>query len=561
MHSRFLHNTLALALILGILAAPFVSFAQEEDEDEVNSSAAHYPSAERELSADFDEQNKGGGGGINVSGVGGVIMGCTGLSGLIAGAVGGLVSSLVTVPTTPVALTGKEGCSDSIAGFIAKQLLAAMTASIVNWINSGFHGDPTFISDPGAFFLDVANEITGKFMRDTALAPFCDAFKPQILIALAQTQTYRQRAKCTLLDAVGNVEGFFNDFSQGGWAGWLTMTQQPQNNPFGAYLIALDERSTRLAYGLQNKQSEVNQGAGFRALKKCVRYDSLYTYDTQNYAQNLEEYNVLYGASGQISKDGIVGCLETVTITPGRAIADALNDSTTKSTTDQLISADEINEALGAVFDALINQFITKGVRSLSKRGNDGSVTSSWNDPTAELDGIRRSFEEVRANVEEYFLTLDETDAIKEETLAVLDEVIACYGVGEGEGIPPVNPARVPAFEDKKRKIKDSMGGHEKEKVAIEVVIPKLDELIERASTTKDPNEVSALVTEYSQIGPLLPSEASIINAQTARAQAENEKASVDSELVACIALRTPPPVEVICVEGTCTTVIEQQQQ
>ena len=65
-------------------------------------------------------------------------MGCTGLSGLIAGAVGGLVSSLVTVPTTPVALTGKEGCSDSIAGFIAKQLLAAMTASIVNWINSGF---------------------------------------------------------------------------------------------------------------------------------------------------------------------------------------------------------------------------------------------------------------------------------------------------------------------------------------------------------------------------------------------------------------------------------------
>ena len=55
-----------------------------------------------------------------------------------------------------------------------------MTASIVNWINSGFHGDPTFISDPGAFFLDVANEITGKFMRDTALAPFCDVQTPNI---------------------------------------------------------------------------------------------------------------------------------------------------------------------------------------------------------------------------------------------------------------------------------------------------------------------------------------------------------------------------------------------
>ena len=36
MHSRFLHNTLALALILGILAAPFVSFAQEEDDGKLS---------------------------------------------------------------------------------------------------------------------------------------------------------------------------------------------------------------------------------------------------------------------------------------------------------------------------------------------------------------------------------------------------------------------------------------------------------------------------------------------------------------------------------------------
>ena len=48
-HSGFGYTThFALALILGILAAPFAPFAQEEDE--VNSPAAHYP-AERELNA------------------------------------------------------------------------------------------------------------------------------------------------------------------------------------------------------------------------------------------------------------------------------------------------------------------------------------------------------------------------------------------------------------------------------------------------------------------------------------------------------------------------------
>lgn len=540
---RFLHSSLALALVFCMLASPFVSLAQEGDPNyEPNTSAAHFGTDnESTLSSLYSDAGTSSG---TLNGAGGIIVNCTGLMDKIGGAIG----SFLKVPIGDGANDYRRSCSNSIARFISRQLLAAMTSSIVNWINSGFNGDPTFISNPEAFFLDVANEITGAFIRDTALAPFCDAFKPQILIALAQTQTYRQRAKCTLLDVVGNVEGFFNDFSQGGWAGWITMTQQPQNNPFGAYLIALDERSTRLANGLANKQGEVNQGSGFRALKKCVRYDSLYTYDPENYGQNLEEYNTKYGASGQISKDGIKGCLETVTITPGRAIGDSLTQTLGIPAND-LLTIDEIGEALGAIFDALINQFITQGVRSLSSKGADGSVTSSWFDPTGELSGIKQALGDMRANIEEYFLTLDETDAIKIETMAVIDEIIACYA-----GIPdvadPVDPARVPGFEDKKRKIKESMLGHEKEKVAIEVALPKLDELIERASTTKDSNEITAIITEYSQIGPLLPSEASIVNAQTERAQAENEKANADSELVACIALQNPVPIPVNCVGG-----------
>ena len=45
---------------------------------------------------------------------------------------------------------------DNVLKRIAKALLAKMTQSIINWINSDFHGAPLFIQNPESFFKDIA---------------------------------------------------------------------------------------------------------------------------------------------------------------------------------------------------------------------------------------------------------------------------------------------------------------------------------------------------------------------------------------------------------------------
>ena len=108
---------------------------------------------------------------------------------------------LVQVPEGRGGNRAKEACLDSVASLMAKLALAYMTRSIVNWINSGFQGDPTFVSNPEKFFKDIANDISGEFIKGLGLEGLCDPLKPQIMIALAQLNE-PPSFRCTLRDAV-----------------------------------------------------------------------------------------------------------------------------------------------------------------------------------------------------------------------------------------------------------------------------------------------------------------------------------------------------------------------
>jgi len=264
----------------------------------------------------------------------------------------------------------KEWVVDGTLGWaFVNILIAQMGNNIINWINSGFEGDPLFISNPEEFFLGVINDTTGKFIRDYQLSAVCDLYKPQILIALAQTQNFDTSSECTLLDAVDNIDAFLDDFSQGGWEGWIQLTQQPQNNIYGSYLIAVDEKSRRLAEALGNKKDEVNQNQGFISLKRCAIYDTTYEFDPENYEFNLQDTDIPY-----VSTDGIEGCLQTETVTPGQAIVGQLNDSL-GAPLARLGEAEEITEAvLSGIMNALINQLVLGGLRSLSGGGGDGGT-------------------------------------------------------------------------------------------------------------------------------------------------------------------------------------------
>lgn len=249
-----------------------------------------------------------------------------------------------------------------------KILLRQLTQSVVNWINSGFEGSPSFITNTGQFLQNTADITIGNFlMNDPALSFLCDPFKIQIKLALGlQYRPFQENIRCTFSGALGNLNNAMNTFTKGdfinggGWDSWLQMTTVPQNNAMGAMIIAQAELDARLESSTHNAELEAGWGGGFMSWKDCPTIEQqaaegfgLSTPDETNrfarYAQVTHQ---------QRDQDGCV------IKTPGGVIANKINwvDTTTLR---ELELADDLNEILYA----LANQLIMKGLGSLQDRG------------------------------------------------------------------------------------------------------------------------------------------------------------------------------------------------
>jgi len=264
----------------------------------------------------------------------------------------------------------KEFILDIISQVSKQMLIQNITKSTVDWINRDFGGDPGFVQNPKLFFLDIANEVSGRFIEEVGASAICEPFRPSITIALARSQTFYERSACTLLDAVDNIEDFYNDFSEGGWAGWISMTQNPANNPYGAYLITIEEHSRLLSLEDKNARDEISSSQGFIPLKKC-----------EPDPECAEE-------SGLCEKI----CFTT---TPGVLISDQLNKSLGLGA-DSLIVADELNEVIAALANYAYRK-LTEGVAQTSKytSGTSSYGYSSGSGGISEIKGyIKKSCRE-----------------------------------------------------------------------------------------------------------------------------------------------------------------------
>jgi hypothetical protein len=257
----------------------------------------------------------------------------------------------ISQASSEFALSIKEYVGDGIMWFIAKVILQRMTESIVSWINSGFNGNPAFIQNPGQFFTNVGDQAAGQFiLNDPSLNFLCNSFGTQLRISLnnLRQQPYQNVIGCTLTSVIGNIDAFTSNFENGGWVAWNTMTTQPQNNPYGAYLSLLDEATYEQDQAVVNNTNQLNWGNGF------------------------------------LSSTDVNGNIQT----PGSVIVAQLNGQL-KSAADQLGAADEINEVLGALMIQLTSKAlgsVSGGLLGLGSSGQAGSVITGLDDGGA---GIR----------------------------------------------------------------------------------------------------------------------------------------------------------------------------
>lgn len=166
----------------------------------------------------------------------------------------------------------KNWVIDPAARSILKLIIKKLTAQTVNWINSGFQGNPGFVSDPGQFFLNLADQTASQFFSETNLNRIlCTPFQAQVRIALVKNylQDPNNNSYCTLTTLKNNYNAFTQDFSQGGWDSWFQMTQTSSGNPYSAYFSARDSLTQQLAAQQNKYQTQLNQGNGFLSFEKC----------------------------------------------------------------------------------------------------------------------------------------------------------------------------------------------------------------------------------------------------------------------------------------------------
>lgn len=188
----------------------------------------------------------------------------------------GRVTSGVVNSGSANALSFNNCVLKPLGTMIAVAFIRNIGSSIVDWVNSGFNGSPSFITDLGGTLLDAADQAVGQLIEGSELGWLCSDFSFQIRIALAlkYSKPFKREVACTLSKIGDNANNFIENNGGAGWDNWLQITTQPNNNVYGAYLIADSELAQRALTKVDQKYKTISFGSGFDSLETCDEYES-----------------------------------------------------------------------------------------------------------------------------------------------------------------------------------------------------------------------------------------------------------------------------------------------
>ncbi|MBX4192182.1 hypothetical protein KW798_01725 [Candidatus Parcubacteria bacterium] len=251
-----------------------------------------------------------------------------------------------------------------ILNTIAKVALQQMTASIVNWINSGFNGKPGFVQNFQQFFTNVADQAAGEFIRGSGLAFLCTNFKAQIRVAIAQAYANRNAASCSLSSIIKNVNSFQNgNFGAGGWGGFLGFTTMPLNNPYGSYVAGQISLGNYQAQKVLEQSQRLQQGQGFLPVTKQTQCTG-------------------FGGDGKP-----IGCREII-VTPGTTVARAI-DKQLGAGTDQLGLGNSLDQIINALVTQLMSRALMGGLAQNSTVSSDPALQAAMAQAQALLNEMQ----------------------------------------------------------------------------------------------------------------------------------------------------------------------------
>jgi len=285
---------------------------------------------------------------------------------------------------------------------IAKAILARMTQAVINWINSDFHGSPLFIQNPESFFRDIAKSeirnIVDMIGYDSLRFPF--GSQTALNVINSYKRQLDENAAYTLSKVINDPDllvRYRNDFNYGGWNGFLINTQYPQNNYIGFQSTIMSELASRLQGTAQapaeKVQSLLQQGMGFLSPQTCpsnpaynnginefvrpsFKYKTPYVppqpeefQDDASFQSATETYRQEWQNNKDVAEEEWVtantcpGGLQVTT--PGSVAANHISTALNMPFLTTALDG-ALGNSIAAIFDALINHFLDKGLNALA---------------------------------------------------------------------------------------------------------------------------------------------------------------------------------------------------
>ncbi len=349
---------------------------------------------------------------------------------------GQTVAQIISLKQDEAAAKTRDECFNGIAITLARNQLTAMTKYTMNWVNSGFSGNPMYVQNinklTNKISQDAINNGVLELTRTDKAYPYGASFSTAIINnnksegALANgasnflanmtstlsnfvtdPQSYNFTAttpdkRTAVQKAKDSNASFANNFSLGGWNGWLGLTMNEANNPLGFSMQVSQYLSDQAEEKKAEIKNEVAQNNGFLSQKKCKTYNDADRVELEKILAIDKEFAAKYCTPEEIDSDEtqcwtaedlvkqdqlkLKNFVRTCTpdgwevVTPGSLIKDKVS-TYINSPERQLELADTINNSLNSLFSALITKFQDQGLSGLSSEKYQYTSTNMGGGP------------------------------------------------------------------------------------------------------------------------------------------------------------------------------------
>ncbi len=313
------------------------------------------------------------------------LVGCTGIIDTATDAAMKLATKVVsqllklekTVPVADSAVSKElkksnriTACYNGLAYSLARQQLVSMTRSTMNWVNTGFNGDPMYVRNITSLTRNIEREVVNRELellkdpKNVRDYPYGRVFAESQIRSYQSIGNFDDSMKSDLtgyLSDGATIDSFSKNFSEGGWGGWLALTQKDQNNPIGYSIQKSQQIDNQQEKEVTATKAELERNGGVLDQKKCAEYAKI----------------VIKGTGGlmDMTTADPKKCIRYETITPGSLIKDKISKYLNSPET-QLEMADSLNEVLYSIFGNLISRLQKTGLASLSSNTDDFSAVS-----------------------------------------------------------------------------------------------------------------------------------------------------------------------------------------